>query len=69
VRDAFEGFYGRRKAEHQKMERRHARELAEFGARQKAEADAFGKKLQEMAQSAKPAGKLVRPKGLAAMFS
>ena len=69
VREAFEGFYGRRKRERERFEARRAKEHADFEAREKAEADAFGKKLQEMAQSAKPAGKMVRPKGLAAMFS
>ena len=50
-------------------EDRHAKEIAEFEARDAAEAKAFADKLQEMAQSAKPAGKMTRPKGIAAMFT
>lgn len=69
VREAFEGFYGRRRRERERLESRRAKELAEFEARQTAEAEAFAKQLQEMAQSAKPAGKMVKPKGLAAMFT
>jgi len=69
VREAFEGFYGRRRRERERLEARRAKELADFEARQAAEAEAFAKQLQEMAQSAKPAGKMVKPKGLAAMFT
>ena len=69
VREAFEGFYGRRRRERERREIRRTKELADFEARQVAEAEAFAKQLQEMAQSAKPAGKMVKPKGLAAMFT
>lgn len=69
VREAFEGFYGRRRRERERLESRRAKEVAEFEAREAAEAEAFAKQLQEMAQSAKPAGKMVKPKGLAAMFT
>jgi ferredoxin len=69
VREAFEGFYGRRRRERERLEARRAKELADFEAREAAEAEAFAKELQAMAQAAKPAGKMVKPKGLAAMFS
>ena len=71
VRRVFESFF---------TERRHAR--AAFAARgeskqaraefERAEADkldAFRKRLEEMAVELKPAGKLVRPKGIGAMFT
>jgi predicted RNA-binding Zn-ribbon protein involved in translation (DUF1610 family) len=69
VREAFEGFYNRRRRERARFEERHAKEIADFEARDAAEAKAFADKLQEMAQSAKPAGKMTRPKGLSAMFT
>jgi ferredoxin len=69
VREAFEGFYGRRRRERERLEARRAKELADFEAREAAEAEAFAKQLQAMAQAAKPAGKMVKPKGLAAMFT
>jgi predicted RNA-binding Zn-ribbon protein involved in translation (DUF1610 family) len=69
VREAFEGFYGRRRRERERLEARRAKELADFEARQTAEAEAFAKQLQDMAQAAKPAGKMIKPKGIAAMFT
>lgn len=69
VRKHFEGFYGRRKREREEFERRRARELETFEARQAAEMQAFNEALDRMAQEMKPAGKLVKPKGLAAMFT
>jgi ferredoxin len=69
VREAFEGFYGRRRRERDRLESRRAKELADFEAREAADAEAFAKQLQEMALAAKPAGKMVKPKGLAAMFT
>jgi ferredoxin len=69
VREAFEGYYTRRRRERERLEARQAKERADLEARQTAEAEAFAKQLQEMAESAKPAGKMVKPKGLAAMFT
>jgi hypothetical protein len=69
VRKHFEGFYGRRKREREEFERRRIRELEQFEARQIAEKQAFTEALDKMAQDMKPAGKLVKPRGLAAMFS
>ena len=69
VREAFEGYYGRRRRERERLEIRQAKERADMEAREAADADAFGKQLHEMAQAAKPAGKMVKPKGIAAMFT
>jgi ferredoxin len=69
VRKSFEGFYGRRKREREDFERRRAREQEMFEARQKAEMEAFTELVDKMAHEMKPAGKLVKPKGLAAMFT
>jgi len=69
VRDAFEGYYGRRRRDRERMEARHAKERADLEARAAGDAEAFAKQLQDMAESAKPAGKMVKPKGLAAMFT
>jgi len=69
VREAFEGYYSRRRRERERMEARQAKERADLEARQVAEAEAFGKQLQEMAESAKPSGKMTKPRGIAAMFT
>ncbi len=69
VRDTFEGFYGRRRMEREAFEQWRVRELGEFEARQVAAMEGFRERLQEMAHAMKPAGKLVRPKGIAAMFT
>ncbi len=69
VREAFEGYYERRRRERERLDARQAKERADLEARQASEAEAFAKQLQEMAESAKPAGKMVKPKGLAAMFT
>ncbi|HEY6421481.1 MAG TPA: hypothetical protein VIX59_20990, partial [Candidatus Binataceae bacterium] len=69
VKETFENFYDRRRAEREAFERRRAREAAAFEARQAAEMDAFNEGLEDLANRMKPAGKLVRPKGLAAMFT
>jgi ferredoxin len=69
VKETFEGFYTRRQRERENFERRQAREQAEFQARQQAEMEAFEERLQKLADEIKPAGKMVRRKGLAAMFT
>ena len=69
VRETFEGFYNRRRAEREAFARRQAKEAAAFGAKQAAEMEQFKQKLEQLARSMKPAGKLERPKGLAAMFT
>ena len=69
VGDAFEGFYGRRQKELEACERRRAKEITDFEARREAEMERFQEQLQEMARTRKPAGKLVRPKGIGSMFT
>jgi hypothetical protein len=66
VRDAFESFYAKYKRERdsslnrddERSRQRHAEELA-----------AFRKSLDDLAHAMRPAGKMVRRKGLAAMFT
>jgi ferredoxin len=69
VKETFEGFYNRRRAEREAFERKRAREGAAFEAKQAAEMEAFKQKLEELARSMKPAGKLVKPTGIASMFT
>jgi len=69
IRETFEAFYDRRRAEREAFERRRQRDREAFQARQTAEMDAFKKSLDQVAQERKPAGKMVRPKGLASMFT
>jgi len=69
IRETFEGFYGRRRAERDAFERGGAGDGAAFKARQAAELDAFKKDLDRIARERRPAGKLVRPTGIASMFS
>jgi Zn finger protein HypA/HybF involved in hydrogenase expression len=69
VRDAFEGFYALRRSEREVFERRRERELEKFEAKQAAEMDGFNARLQEIARTIKPAGKVVRKSGLASMFT
>jgi len=69
VKETFEGFYNRRQADREAFERKREREAAAFEAKQAAEMEAFKQKLEALAHSMKPAGKLVRPTGIASMFS
>ena len=69
VKETFEGFYNRRRADREAFERKRAREAAAFEAKQAAEMEAFKQKLEALAHSMKPAGKLVRPTGIASMFT
>ncbi|HKF27635.1 MAG TPA: 4Fe-4S dicluster domain-containing protein [Candidatus Binataceae bacterium] len=69
VRETFETFYGRRRAERESLEKRQRREQDVLEAKQAAEMEAFKKRLQDLGNELKPAGKMVRPKGIASMFS
>ncbi len=69
VRETFEGFYNRRRAEREAFERKRARDAAAFEAKQAAEMEEFKQKLEALAHAMKPAGKTVRPTGIAAMFT
>ncbi|MDO8434713.1 MAG: hypothetical protein Q7S58_20135, partial [Candidatus Binatus sp.] len=69
VRETFEGFYNRRRAEREAFERKRAKEAAAFAAKQTAEMDDFKKRLEALSHSMKPAGKTVRPTGIGSMFT
>jgi len=69
VKETFEGFYNRRRVDREAFERKREREAAAFEAKQAAEMEAFKQKLEALAHSMKPAGKLVRPTGIASMFT
>jgi ferredoxin len=69
VKETFEGFYNRRRTDREAFERKRVREAAAFEAKQAAEMEAFKQKLEQLALSMKPAGKLVRPTGIASMFT
>jgi hypothetical protein len=70
MRKVFEGFWGPRKLAREAFERGQLKvDRGEFERRQAEELEAFKKRLERLATELKPAGKLVRPKGLAAMFT
>jgi ferredoxin len=69
VKETFEGFYNKRRADRETFERKRAREAAAFEAKQAAEMEAFKQRLEALAHSMKPAGKLVRPSGISSMFT
>jgi len=70
MRQVFEGFWGPRKRTREAFERGELKlDRAEFERRQAEELTAFKERLERLAAELKPAGKLVRPKGLAAMFT
>jgi ferredoxin len=69
VKETFEGFYNRRRAEREAFERKRAKEAAAFEAKQSAEMEDFKRRLEALAHSMKPAGKQVRREGIASMFT
>jgi|SRR5690349_13764975 len=68
VRDAFETFYGGRMREREEFARSGGDEAA-FNRKQEKELEQFQKRLDRLAHEMRPAGKLVRPKGIGAMFT
>ncbi len=68
VRDTFETFYGRRKREREEFASS-GRDDAAFKRKQEKELEEFHKRLDRLAHEMRPAGKLVRPKGIGAMFT
>jgi hypothetical protein len=66
VRDAFERFEAQR--ERDKCVQAGA-DAADISRKQAAEREAFRKTLEELARAMRPAGKMVKPKGLRAMFT
>jgi hypothetical protein len=70
VQETFESFYGKRKREREAFEKRGDRsEEPEFIRKQESELKAFREKLDQMAREMKPAGKMVKRRGLASMFT
>jgi hypothetical protein len=68
VHDAFEAFYARMKRERDAASQLAADDNA-FSSKLEAELAEFQNKLRQLARELRPAGKLVRRKGLAAMFT
>ena len=68
-RMTFEGFYNKRRTDRENFDRKREREAAAFEQKQAAEMEAFKQRLEALAQSLKPAGKLVRPTGISSMFT
>ena len=69
VRDNFEKFYDARRREREAYERKRAREQVALEQKEAAELEKFKQSLHEMAEEMKPAGKVVKRRGLAAMFT
>jgi hypothetical protein len=68
VREAFETFYSRRKREHEEFARS-GRDETSFRGKQERDLAQFQQLLDEIARAMRPAGKMVKPGWLAAMFS
>jgi hypothetical protein len=67
VHSTFETFYARMRREHEAA--RAGSDEAAFGRRFNTELAEFNKQLEQLAREMRPAGKLVRRRGLAAMFT
>jgi hypothetical protein len=68
VRDTFENFYARVRRERDQATQAEVNDAA-FNDRLERELAEFQKTLQQLARELRPAGKMVRRKGLAAMFT
>ncbi len=68
VREAFETFYAKRRRE-QEEAARSGGDSAKFQRKQESELEQFRQALDKLAREMRPAGKMVKPKGLAAMFT
>ena len=68
VHEAFERFYARRRREREKFASAGG-DKAAFERKQQSELDEFHKLLEEIARAMRPAGKMVKPKGIGAMFT
>jgi hypothetical protein len=68
VHDAFEAFYARMKRERDTVSQPLVGDSV-FNGKLEAELAEFQKKLQQLARELRPAGKMLRRKGLAAMFT
>ena len=68
ARETFESFYGERRRAQEEFARK-AGDASEFQRRQAQELEQFKQKLDQLAQAMRPAGKMIKRKGLAAMFT
>lgn len=68
VREAFETFYTKRRHDREDFARTGSDE-ATFARKQESELAEFRQRLDEIARAMRPAGKMVRPKGIGAMFT
>lgn len=68
VHEAFESFYGKRRRDREEFARTGGDEAA-FRRKQQGDLEEFHKSLDEIARAMRPAGKMVKPRGIAAMFT
>lgn len=68
VREAFATFYGKRQRAQEEFAR-DGSDLDKFQRQQASELEGFRHALDKLARAMRPAGKMVKPKGLAAMFT
>ena len=68
VRETFEAFYSRRRREREECARNGGDQPA-LGRKQEIELEEFHKTLDKLAREMRPAGKMVRRKGIAEMFT
>jgi hypothetical protein len=68
VREAFETFYTKRRHDREEFARAGGDEAA-FVRKQESELAEFQRRLDQIAHAMRPAGKMVRPKGIGAMFT
>ncbi len=68
VREVFETFYAKRRLDQEEFARSSG-DAAVFQRKQERELEAFRQALDKLAHEMRPAGKMVKPKGIAAMFT
>jgi hypothetical protein len=68
VREVFETFYAKRRRDQEEFARGGG-DTSAFQRKQERELEAFRQALDKLAHEMRPAGKMVKPKGLAAMFT
>ncbi len=68
VHEVFENFYAKRRRDREEFARTGGDEAA-FRRKQQRDLEEFHKLLDELARAMRPAGKMVKPRGIAAMFT
>jgi hypothetical protein len=68
VREAFEAFYTKRRRDREEFARTGGDQTI-FARKQESELAEFHRRLDQIAHAMRPAGKMVRPKGIGAMFT